>query len=95
MLLRWSFSMFWVRPSQSSLRDASSPKGGAFEVETGRYIQAHPSGELARQRLRGAFYRSTTLPASAGEAGTMPRTALSVLRWTVKVTLRPAAKSGW
>ena len=40
-------------------------------------------------------YRSTTLPTSAGEAGTMPRTALSVLRWTVKVTLRPAAKSGW
>ena len=39
-------------------------------------------------------YRSTTLPTSAGEAGTMPRTALSVLRWTVKVTLRPAAKSG-
>lgn len=81
--------------SHLALLDASSPKGGAFEVETGRYIQARPSGELARKRLRGAFYRSTTLPTSAGEAGTMPRTALSVLRWTVKVTLRPAAKSGW
>ena len=86
--------MFWFEPSQSSLRDASSPKGGAFGVETGRYIQARPSGELARQRLRGAFYRSTTLPTSAGEVGTTPSTAWSVLRLTVKVTLRPAAKSG-
>ena len=39
-------------------------------------------------------YRSTTLPTSAGEVGTTPSTARSVLRLTVKVTLRPAAKSG-
>ena len=39
-------------------------------------------------------YRSTTLPTSAGEVGTTPSTARSVLRLTVKATLRPAAKSG-
>ena len=37
MHLKWSFIfMFWAKPSQSSLRDASSPEGGAFEMGTGR-----------------------------------------------------------
>ena len=41
------------KPSQSSLRDASSPEGGALFVLTGRWKKAPPSGELARERLRG------------------------------------------
>ena len=41
------------QPSQSSLRDASSPEGGALFVLTGRCPKAPPSGELARERLRG------------------------------------------
>ena len=41
---------FWLllggNPSQSSLRDASSPEGGALFVLTGRWQKAPPSGEL-------------------------------------------------
>ena len=42
-----------AEPSQSSLRDASSPEGGALSALTGRCVKALPSGELARERLRG------------------------------------------
>ena len=42
-----------AEPSQSSLRDASSPEGGALSALTGRCVKAPPSGELARERLRG------------------------------------------
>ena len=42
------------KPSQSSLRDASSPEGGALFVLTGRWKKAPPSGELANGvSLRG------------------------------------------
>ena len=45
-----------AEPSQSSLRDASSPEGGALSALTGRCVKAPPSGELAAtigSRLRG------------------------------------------
>ena len=38
-------------PSQSSLRDASSPKGGAFY----RTLKALPLGRAGAKRLRGFF----------------------------------------
>ena len=40
------------------------------------------------------YYRSTTLPTSAGDVGTAPSDTSSAARCTVKVTLRPDAKSG-
>ena len=42
-----------AEPSPSSLRDATSPEGGGFALLTGRWRKAPPSGELARERLRG------------------------------------------
>ena len=54
------------KPSQSSLRDASSPEGGALFTLTGRIIKAPPLGELDATNgsgLRG-FYTSISFPSS-------------------------------
>ena len=98
MHLRWSFYYRSASsPSPSLLCNATSPKGrGLGKTRSFAAMPKAPSPrELSSVCETEGVYRSTTLPTSAGEAGTMPRTALSVLRWTVKVTLRPAAKSGW
>ena len=57
-------------PLQASLRDASSPRGGAFQQLPVSCNRALPSGELARMRLRGFsfFFILPPLPASGRTA---------------------------
>ena len=58
----------WGKPSQASLRDASSPEGGALLALTGRCVKAPPFGGAGAQRLRG-FVFSTPPPPKALRIG--------------------------
>ena len=98
-------SIFGLRQLLRGLKGASSP----FLVDPARRNRWWFSGSLlarkrelssAQQRstpappAREAVYKSTTLPTSAGVAGTGPRRTASASRRTTNSTGCPAAKAG-
>ena len=75
---------------------STSEKSGTPQAMTEGVLPSkkEPLHAFCAMALLVCCYRSTTLPTSAGVVGTGPRAASSVLRRTVKMALRPAAKSG-